>query len=279
MVSRELKRNRDERGRYTYKTAQMLAEIRKARLSRNRKFTSQVQNRVERYMRQRQWSPEQIVGYSRRRGYAMVSVERVYQYIREDKAKGGNLYTFCRHSLKHRKRPVGGHIPIKDRMGIELRPPEADGTRMGDWEMDTIVGKDGKGAMLTLVERSQGYLIIAPLPNGKNAEALAQVVYRELLPFKDYVRTITTDNGTEFAHHKTIEERLDTKVFFTHPYCSWEKGLIEYTNKLIRQYIPKHADFKQYSLQDIKQIQYLINARPRKKLGFRTPVQTFFELL
>lgn len=279
VVCRELKRNRDERGRYTYTTAQMLADIRKERLTRNRKFTPEVQNRIERYMRQSQWSPEQIVGYSRRRGYAMVSVERIYQYIREDKAKKGDLYKHCRHSLKHRKRPVGRRIPIKDRIGIEFRPPEADGTRLGDWEMDTIVGKDGKGAMLTLVERSQGYLIIAPLPNGKNAEGVAEAAYKALLPFKDYVKTITTDNGTEFAEHKAIAKRLDTTVFFAHPYCSWEKGLIEYTNKLIRQYIPKRADFKQYSLQDIKQIQYLINARPRKKLGFKAPVQTFFALL
>lgn len=279
VVSRELSRNRDERGVYSFRSAQMFSDIRKERLSRLRKFTPEVRNRIERYMRQSQWSPEQIVGYSRMKGYAMVSVERIYRYIRQDRASGGDLYTHCRHALKHRKRAAGRYIPIKDRTGIESRPPEADGSRPGDWEMDTIVGKGGKGAMLTLVERSQGYAIITTLPKGKNSEALAEAVYRELLPFKGHVRTITTDNGTEFAGHKKIARMLDTDVYFAHPYCSWEKGLIEYTNKLIRQYIPKHADFSQYTEQMVKKIQYRINARPRKKLGFRAPVQTFYSIL
>lgn len=276
VICRELKRNRDEHGNYTFSTAQMLCDIRKERLTKKRKFTPEVQNRIERYMRQKQWSPEQIVGYSSLKGYAMVSVERIYQYIREDKAEGGDLYKHCRHALKHRKRPVGKHIPIKDRVSIELRPPEADGKNFGDWEMDTIVGKDGKGAMLTLVERSLGYAIIATLPNGKNAEDVAKTVYRELLPFKGHIRTITTDNGTEFAEHKMIAKLLDTTVYFTHTYCSWEKGVIEYTNKLIRQYIPKKSEFNKYTEHMVKEIQYLINARPRKKLGFNTPVKIFY---
>lgn len=276
VISRELKRNRDEHGKYAFAAAQSLCDIRKERLKKKRKFTPEVQNRIERYMRQRQWSPEQIVGYSARKGYAMVSVERIYQYIREDKAAGGDLYKHCRHALKHRKRHAGKRISIKDRTSIEERPPEADGTRFGDWEMDTIVGKDGKGAMLTLVERSQGYAIIAKLAKGKNAKGVAQTVYRELLPFKGHIRTITTDNGTEFAEHKMIAKLLNTTVFFAHPYCSWEKGCIEYTNKLIRQYITKKAVFNEYTEEMVKEIQYLINARPRKKLGFKAPVQTFY---
>ena len=276
VISRELKRNRDEHGKYAFAAAQSLCDIRKERLKKKRKFTPEVQNRIERYMRQKQWSPEQIVGYSAQKGYAMVSVERIYQYIREDKAAGGDLYKHCRHALKHRKRHVGKRISIKDRTSIEERPPEADGTRFGDWEMDTIVGKDGKGAMLTLVERSQGYAIIAKLDKGKNAKGLAQTVYRELLPFKGHIRTITTDNGTEFAEHKMIAKLLNTTVFFAHPYCSWEKGCIEYTNKLIRQYITKKAVFNEYTEEMVKEIQYLINARPRKKLGFKAPVQTFY---
>ena len=276
VVSRELRRNRNDKGEYSFTHAQMLADVRKDRLRRERTFTGEVKNRINRYMRKWQWSPEQIVGYCRLKGYAMVSVERIYQYIRKDKADGGDLYRNCRHRLKHRKRPVGGHIPIKDRVSIEERPVAANGTRYGDWEMDTIVGPGNKDAMLTLVERSQGYSIIAKLPKGKETDGLLKVAYRELLPYMGHIRSITTDNGTEFARHRELAEALGTKIYFTHPYASWEKGLIEYTNKLYRQYIQKGKGFDCYTDKQIKQIQYKINARPRKKLGFKAPVQTFF---
>ena len=130
--------------------------------------------------------------------------------------------------------------------------------------------------MLTLVERSQGYSIITKLPKGKDAEGLMKAAYRELLPYMERIRSITTDNGTEFARHKQLAKALGTKIYFTHPYASWEKGLIEYTNKLYRQYIPKGVSFDKYTEEQIKHIQYKINARPRKKLGFKAPVQTFF---
>ena len=120
----------------------MLADIHKERLSRERTFTGEVKNRIKHYMRQWQWSPEQIVRICRLcrlKGYAMVSVERIYQYIRQDRERDGDLYKNCRHQFKHRKRPVGRHIPIKERISIDECPATADGTRYGDWEMDTIV--------------------------------------------------------------------------------------------------------------------------------------------
>lgn len=280
VVSRELRRNATPRGGYNFAYAQGCADDRKRRLRKCRRLTPEVRNRIERYMRGRQWSPEQIAGYCRRKGYAMVSVERIYQYIRNDRAAGGDLYTMCRHRLRHRRRPAGPRrTPIKGRVGIEHRPPQADGTRFGDWEMDTIVGKGGKGAMLTLVERSAGYSIISRLPGGKDARGVADAVFRALAPFKGHVLTITTDNGTEFALHADIARRLGTRVFFARPYHSWEKGLIEYTNKLYRQYIPKKADFRDFSEQQIKHIQRLINDRPRKKLDFETPAAVFFRQL
>lgn len=276
VISRELKRNRDDKGEYKFTSAQMFADIRKERLSKKRTFTGEVENRINRYMREKQWSPEQIVGYCKLHDYSMVSVERIYQYIREDKANYGDLYTHCRHQLKHRKRPVSKYMPIKDRLRIEERAQAADGTRFGDWEMDTIVGPGNKDAMLTLVERSQGFSIIAKLPDGKDAEGLKRIAYRELLPYIGFIRTITTDNGTEFAKHKELAEMLGTKIYFAHPYSSWEKGTIEYTNKLYRQYIPKGKRFGEYTDEQIKLIQYKINERPRKKLGYKAPVQTFF---
>ena len=232
VVSRELGRNRNKHGAYSYSHAQMLTDVRKERLRKPRTFTGEVKNRINRYMRQYQWSPEQIVGYCKLKGYNMISIERIYQYIREDKENGGDLYKNCRHELKHRKCPVGKHMPIKDRTSIEERPPEADGTRHGDWEMNLIVGADNKGAMVTLVERSTGFTMIRKLEKGKDAKGVSQAVYLMLLPYKHNVKTITTDNGPEFADHKWLEKALDTKIYFAHPYCSWEKGLIEYTNPL-----------------------------------------------
>ena len=276
VVSRELRRNRNDRGEYSYNHAQMLADIRKGRLRKKRTFTGEVENRINRYMRNHQWSPEQIVGYCKLKGYNMVSVERIYQYIREDKTSGGDLYKSCRHCLEHRKRPVGKHMPIKGRVSIEERSPYADGTRRGDWEMDLIVGAGNKGAMVTLVERSTGFTMIRKLKNGKEAKGVARTVYQMLLPYKQDVRTITTDNGPEFAAHKWLAGALETRIYFTHPYCSWEKGLIEYPNKLYRQYISKQSDFKRFTDEQIKKIQYKLNARPRKKLGFRTPGEAFF---
>lgn len=276
VISRELKRNCDSQGCYTQAEAQKMADKRKRRLKKHRKFTGEVSNRIERYMRKEQMSPEQIVGFCKKRDYHMVSVERIYQYIRKDKADGGDLYTCCRHKLKHRKRPVGKHFPIKGRVSIDERPAEAEGTRFGDWEMDLIVGAGNKGAMVTLVERSTGFSLIRKLPNGKDAKGVCRAVTAMLIPYKKHVLTITTDNGPEFAEHKQLEKALGTKVYFAHPYCSWEKGLIEYTNRLYRQYIPKNSNFDEYSDEEIKQIQYKINRRPRKKLDYETPKRCFY---
>ncbi|MFR9523864.1 MAG: IS30 family transposase [Rikenellaceae bacterium] len=275
VISREIHRNKNNKGKYSFTYAQMCVDVRKERYRTPRKFNKEVEDRIKELLAQR-WSPEQIVGHCKRKNLKMVSCEMIYRYIREDKQRGGELYKYCRHRLKHRKRPVGGSFPIKDRVSIDLRPPEADGTRFGDWEMDLIIGKGNKDAMLTLVERSTGFSIIENLPYGKNSRELSKVVVRALLPYKQFIKTITTDNGGEFADHKTIARKLNTQIYFAHPYSSWEKGLIEYTNKLYRQYIPKDAKLKDYNDQQIKNIQYEINNRPRKKLNFAPPKQMFF---
>lgn len=276
VISREIRRNGGKRG-YSAARAQKMAEERKERYGRARKFTEAVRKEVERWLRQEQYSPEQIVGLARREGRPMVSHERIYQYIRADKAAGGDLYKQLRHRLKHRKRPVGERIPIKNRVSIEERPEAvAARSRFGDWEADTIVGKGGHGVILTAVERTTGFLLMEPLPQGKNAEGLADALIELLLPYKDWVHTITTDNGTEFAQHQRIARRLQAGFYFAHPYSSWERGLNEYTNRLVRQYNPKGVPFGKYNRHDIKQIQYKINRRPREKLGFDTPKRLFF---
>jgi IS30 family transposase len=224
----------------------------------------------------RHWSPETIAGVRKRDGKACVSIEWMYHIIRRDKERGGTLYSYLPHHLKHRRRPVGAHIPIRDRVSIDERPAIVDAkARFGDWEMDTIIGRDGKGAIVTLVERTTKKLLMAKSPNGKNAKAVARLVVQLLRPFERHVLSITTDNGTEFAEHNYIAKMLHTKVYFAHPYSSWEKGLVENTNKLIRQYIPNGTDFHTLSDDYILSVQTELNLRPRKLLNFYSPKQKF----
>ena len=280
-IRREIKRNAQKRGGYNAKRAIMLADERKERYGRNRKFTSEIEKTVRLYIEREQWSPEQITGYCKKTGEPMVSPERIYQYIRIDKENGGELYKSLRHKLKHRKRPVGGKsIPIKDRVSIDERGEVINNKeRFGDWEIDTIIGKDGKGAIVTIVERSTAFFMMKNLPNGKNAESLAKTVIEMLLPYKKHVHSITADNGTEFADHKTIANSLDLNFYFAHPYSSWERGLSEYTNKLIRQYIPKKSVFTDFPDDYILDKQYRINSRPREKLNFDSPKNIFYNLV
>ena len=275
-ISRELKRNCGKQGHYNYKTAQLNANYRKHRRPGNRTKT-QIMERAIGLLVTEQWSPQQISG-SLALENVFVSHETIYKYIRRDKARGGVLYKNCRHHLKHRKRTVTGkRIAIPNRTSISERPQEADGKRFGDFEMDTIVGKDGRGAIVTLTERSTNMLFMRKLDKGKNARELARTVVKMLEPYKEYIKTITTDNGTEFACHEIIAKALDTKVYFADPYASWQKGTIENQNGLIRQYIPKGTDFKEYSHQKITKIMHKINMRPREKLKFASPAQCFYE--
>jgi len=280
-IFREVKRNSHKRGSYSAYHAQVLCDERKERLKRNRSFDQAKENLIKDYLEREQWSPEQIVGHCKKNGVDMVSHERIYQYIRQDKEQGGSLFKHLRHRLKHRKRPVGGkHAPIKDRTSIDDRPEAINSKqRFGDWEIDTIIGKERKGAIVTLVERTTSFLMMRKLPNGKNAESLADIVINMLAPYKNMTHSITSDNGTEFAEHLKISKGLDIDFFFAHPYSSWERGLNEYTNKLIRQYIPKKSKFESVNERYVAEIQYKINRRPRKKLEFNTPKYLFFNLV
>lgn len=278
-LCREIKRNSGQRG-YHYKQAQVKAADRQRRLQNYRNLTLELRKFIREKMTQEQWSPAQIVGWLRKHGEKTVCVETIYAYIRTDKANGGDLWTHCRHQLKHRKRQVSQpYTAVQNRTMIDERPPECDGSTPGDFEMDTIVGEDGKGAIVTIVERNKSFVMARKLPHGKNAKELAKVVIAMLLPYIGKIRSITTDNGSEFAEHLEIAKRLKTKIFFAHPYSSWEKGCIEYHNKLIRQYIPKGTDFNTITDDMLKQIVMKINRRPRLKLGFSTPVKEFFKFI
>lgn len=194
-------------------------------------------------------------------------------------AIGVHVSTIYRELSRNSNKRGASARNIPDRTSIKDRPPEADGKRFGDWEMDLIIGKNGYQAILVLVERSTGYVIIHRLKHGKKAKELAKAVGRLLPAYKaEGVLTTTTDNGSEFSQHRLISKALNgVTVYFADPYSSWQKGLVEYTNKLIRQFIPKGSDFDEISPHELMQIQKKLNARPRKKLNFSTPKIEFFK--
>ncbi len=277
-VCRELKRNSGKTGHYGWTTAHEKALDRRERLPGNRSLSSELVREARRLLIDEDWSPKQISGYLELHG-RKISHETIYRMIRSDES--GLLASHCRHRMKYRhhiKNPRPTKVrAIPNRISIHERPPEADGKRFGDWEMDLILGKEQKGAILTLCERSTNFMMMKKLKQGKKPEPLAQTVINMLLPYKEQVKTITTDNGSEFIAHEKIAKALNTTVYFTDSYSSWQKGAIENTNKLIRQYIPKGSDFKNITEDNIKHIQYKINRRPRQKLKFLTPKYLFFE--
>ena len=279
-VYRELKRNKTKTGKYNASFAQKLSEEKKERFAHNRKFSPSMEIFIRDKLTNQQWSPEQMTGYCKKNNIPMVSHERIYQFIYKDKDNGGKLYKHLRvASKKYRKRYGSGKSKrgiIKDRISIDLRPECINNKeRVGDWEIDTIVGKDNKGAIVTIAERATAFVLIAKL-EGKNAWKLAESVVRLMIPFKDKVFSITSDNGTEFAMHSYIAKKLGAEFYFAHPYSSWERGLNEYTNRLIRQYIPKKTNFNNINNQYIKDITMKLNSRPRKKLNFKSPGAIFF---
>lgn len=281
-ISRELKRNGGKRGGYNADTAHSLAQERKERYCNNRKFTSSVEKRIRDYLENEQWSPEQISGYCKINNIEMVSVERIYQFIRKDKQSGGELYKHLRHRLKRRKRTIQNNckVKIKDRVSIEERDDKINNREeFGHWEGDLIEGKEHKGFVLVLTERVSKQTFITYLPHGKVAIEVAKAVIKTLLPYKEWVLSITFDNGSEFAEHKTIAQKLETKIFFTHPYSSWEKGQVENMNKLIRQYIPKKEAITKNNMMNISKIQHKLNRRPRKNLNYQKPFSLFYKFV
>ncbi|TAE21792.1 MAG: IS30 family transposase [Candidatus Kapaibacterium sp.] len=276
-VYRELKRNTGQR-KYRPKQANDKAVARQAHKPRLLRFTASIRAHVEAWLKE-DFSPEQIVGRAEREGIAMVSHERIYEHVLADKRAGGTLYTHLRHAPKKYRKRYGstekrGQIPNK--VSIEHRPPEvATRKEMGHWEIDTVIGKSHDGAIVTLVERTSRFTVIGKLI-GKHAEPCAEKTIELLTPFSDKVKSITADNGTEFAKVEHIAGTLEALFFFAHPYHSWERGSNENTNGLIRQYLPKSMGFEFLTQEDCQKIMDKLNNRPRKVLGFRTPAEVFF---
>jgi len=274
-ISRELRRNRGLKG-YRPQQAHNLALRRRYDKAQPR-IGNPVWQLVEALIRD-EWSPEQIVGRVAMEQGVSISHEWIYQYVYADKHSGGDLYR-CLRCQKVRRKRYGvysrrGTIP--NQVSIDERPTIVDSKRrFGDWEGDTVIGKGHRGALVTLIERKSLYTVIRSVIH-KTAAAVRAAVVDGLSPYIDRVHTITYDNGREFADHEGMASDLETRIYFAHPYASWERGLNENTNGLIRQYFPKDRDLRTVTTREIEKAMDKLNHRPRKSLGYRTPYEVFF---
>lgn len=279
-VSREIRRHCVD-GTYCYQKAQQYSEAKKKGKTA-RKMTDAVKQTIAGLIA-RKYSPEQVCAHLAKHEGIRLHHSTVYRYLAEDRKNGGSLYTHLRIVSKPYRRKYGsgawtkGKVP--DRTGIEERPAIVDRKeRIGDFEMDTIVGKDQKSGLLVAVERKTKFVVICKIANFK-AQDVARVAIRALKPFKSVIQTITLDNGKEFYRHKTFAKALGAQTYFCRPYHSWEKGLVENTNGLIRQYFPKGTDFRKMSGKQIKAVEDALNCRPRKTLGYEMPADLFLPAL
>jgi len=275
-ISRELRRNRGLRGYRPKQANDKAMERRKHKVKRT--IRDATWSFVEEKLRI-DWSPEQICDWLTKHELQSVSHETIYQYIYAEKRAGGSLHKHLRCQKKRRKR-VGtydrrGMIP--NRVSIEVRPVVVETrSRLGDWEIDTIIGKGHRGAVVTLTERKSRFTLLRTISH-KSAELVARTV-TELLNWVEHLYSITSDNGKEFANHQSISTTLSARYFFAHPYASWERGTNENTNGLIRQYIPKNRDLDTITSEEELRIMDRLNLRPRKCLDYCTPFEIFFGL-
>lgn len=277
-ISRELKRNSTSRGSYVPKLAQQFAADRAEDKRKRQVFSAEMKKLVQDKMSNEQWSPEQIKGYCKTNGVPMVSHEWIYRYVYKEMKQGGQLYKHLRTQHKRRKNRTHKKDRrglIANRVSIHQRPGiVAEKLRFGDWETDLIEGVNHSSFALTLVERKSQFALIIKAPD-KQADTIQTKIINALAPYKQMVHTITSDNGKEFANHQYIAEKLQALYFFADPYSSWQRGLNEYTNKLYRQYLPKKSNLNDYDIQYFVNITNKLNNRPRKLLGFKTPLQVF----
>ena len=280
-ITREIKRNCDQRnGEYRYDLAERKAQDRQRFKPKRCDYTPAVAAHVERELAK--WhSPEQIVGDAHKQGIDCVSIETIYLKIWADKKKGGKLYEDLRNrSKRYRKRGSAKDLrgKISNATSIDKRPGVVDERkRLGDLEIDLIIGSGHNGAILTINDRVSGLLIMEQLTGKQAAEVTAATIAR-LQPYKDQVHTITSDNGKEFAGHQEIAKALEIDFFFAHPYHSWERGSNENLNGLVRQYIPKGTNIATLPAELFPRVEKALNDRPRKRHGYHSPKEKHQQL-
>jgi len=273
-ISRELSRNTGSRGYRPKQACEMSAD--RAQHSRNAPT-------VEPWVREAacallciQWSPEQIASQ------LPISHETVYQHVYADKAQGGTLWKHLRCQKQKRKRYASGRDrrgQIPNRRPLSERPLHIEARRqVGHWECDTVIGASHKGAVVTMVERKSGYAVMAKVEK-KTSELVSSAIVDKLQPMAARVKTLTFDNGKEFAGHAHIDQQLQSTAYFARPFASWERGSNENLNGLLRQYVPKKRAMSTVTDEEIRMIQNRLNNRPRKRLGFKTPAEVFHQSL
>lgn len=273
-ICRELQRNRGQRG-YRPRQAQAKAVARRQACQNGRQIHDEVWSHVEERLRL-DHSPEQIARALSAEALGQVSHERIYQRVYADKMAGGDLHSHLRCQKPRRKRYGSGYQrrgQIPNRRGIEQRPLEVETRqRVGDWEADTVLGTQASVALVTLTERNTRTTLAAKV-NARTADQVAAAIITLLTPFKAFVHTITFDNGKEFTEHEAIAKALGADCYFADPYSSWQRGLNENTNGLLRQYFPKGQSLDAVTDKDVAFAVNRLNTRPRKCLEWRTPHQ------
>jgi len=276
-ICRELKPFKSKE--YNPEEAHIQAKLKHIKKSKRKAMTKPVEKYVKQKLKE-DWSPEQLVGRMKKDTNLTVSHETVYKFIYKNKSNGGLLYKHLRHRNKkyhNRLNRTKKRSIIPNRISIDKRAKIVDKkTRIGDWEIDTVIGKDHKGAILTIVDKASKFLLIKNI-GSKHADVTAQATIDLLQPLKKITHTVTADNGTEFTYHEQVSKALDIQYYFCDPYSSWQRGLNEHTNGLIRQYIPKKSSFENISQEEIVTIANKLNHRPRKSLGFKTPFEVFMK--
>ena len=277
-IGRELKRNRTLSG-YHHVQADSKARSRRTNACRQASKMTPSLNSILKDKLLGGWSPEQISGRLKAEGSLEISFQSIYKWIWADKKSGGALYKQLRHRGKrYNKKPskTAGRGCIPERVDISERPKVVeDKSRIGDWEGDTIIGAQHKGAIVSYVDRHSKFVLLKKVSR-KTSELVTKATIEIMKELVHPVLSITYDNGKEFCGHKTISKTLNTKCYFATPYHSWERGLNEHTNGLVRQYIPKSKYFSEVTDEDVQAIENKLNHRPRKSLNYRTPHEVFF---
>jgi len=269
-ISRELSRGRGQRG---YRAEQACNKAKKRSLgSRNAKRVPPSVWPLATLYLTVEWSPEQIADK------LPISHETVYQHVYADKAAGGKLHQGLRSQKPRRKRHLCGRDrrgQIAHRRPITERPAHIQGRKqVGHWEGDTVIGAGHSQAVVTLVERKSGYAKLKKVTH-QTAELVSQAIEEALKPISARVKTLTVDNGKEFAYHQRVDAALNIQTFFADPYCSWQRGSNENFNGLLRQYNPEQRRMETVTDEELAMIEKRLNHRPRKRLGFKTPYEVF----
>ena len=280
-ICREMKRNSfDQTDKYWADRAHSMAMARRHKSRKKSQYSQYEWTEVEAKLLQ-EWSPKQIVGTRYLELKRTMSYETIYRRIRDDRKKGGRLWTHMRHMSKPWRKRKGspatrgrlvGKRHISERAAaVELRQ------EVGHWEGDTVMGSDQRHCVLTLVERATGFVQIKKLSartKEQASAALAQCVSR----MHCVIKSITLDNGTEFHGYESVEQQFGVPFYFCTPYHAWERGSNENTNGLIRQYLPKGKCLKNLTQAECDAIATKLNNRPRERLGFRTPAEAMAAL-